>query len=241
MKLAIIPARGGSKRIPSKSIIEFCGRPIIDYSLVAAATSGLFDEIHVSTDSPEIRATVEQLGYDIPFMRPDALADDQTPLIPVARWVLEEFRRHGKSFDDVCLLLPCAPLIEPEDLANGHDAFLQGGRTIPVHGVAPYPAPIEWAFERDADGRLVPCEPGKFATRSQHLTPKFFETGMVSWFSARQILDPDFFGGGDALSFELPAYRAVDIDDPEDVMTAEILYLGLREYRRRQSKDGATK
>ncbi|NQT47410.1 MAG: acylneuraminate cytidylyltransferase family protein, partial [Chloroflexi bacterium] len=154
MKIAIIPARGGSTRIRNKNIIHFCGKPMIAYALQAASRSGVFDKIHVSTESDEIRAVVEQLGYPIEFMRPRELADDATGLIPVLQWVLNRYREEGKVFEHVCCLMPVCPLIECEDIVKGYEKYLAHNGQHPLHSVAPFPVPVEWAYRRDDEGFL---------------------------------------------------------------------------------------
>src|SRR3989338_10774113 len=113
MKIAIIPARGGSKRVKNKNIIDFFGKPMIAYVLEAAKGSGLFDKIHVSTESEVIRSTVEDLGFKVDFLRPRELADDTTGLVPVLEWVLKEYERKRSIYKDICCLLPKAPFLEP--------------------------------------------------------------------------------------------------------------------------------
>jgi pseudaminic acid cytidylyltransferase len=226
--LAVIPARRNSKRIPNKSVADFCGKPIIAYSLEAARDSGLFDEIHVSTDDETIAGVAENLGFEVGFMRPAELADDHTPLVLVLRWVLTEFQRCGRSFDDVCLLLPCAPLIQAKDLIRGHEALRKNGWQRPVISVARYPAPVEWAYSMTDECVLKECQPGMFAVRSQDIEVGYYDTGTLAFFPTQTILDPSYQGGGEMTGIVLPPERAVDIDEPEDLKYAEILYRGLR-------------
>ncbi len=115
-RIAIVPARGGSKRILSKNIRKFCGAPMISHILGTASQCGMFDEIHVSTDSDEVAAVAESLGFAVAFKRPANLADDHTPLMPVIKYVIEEYIRRGEIFDSVALLLPCDPMITADDL-----------------------------------------------------------------------------------------------------------------------------
>jgi len=226
MRIAIIPARAGSKRIKSKSVIDFCGKPMIAYALEAASQSGIFDKIHVSTESYEIRATVEELGYTIDFMRPKELADDITGLVPVYQWALRRYREEGMEFEDVCGLMPTCPLIEPEDIIRGYEKYLAHGREFPLHVVAPFPVPIEWAFRRDDEGFLTPVEAGEFAQRSQDLEKAYYETGPFSFFHLSHLLTDTPVMDENFISITLPPYKAVDIDEREDLSLAETLYLG---------------
>jgi len=226
MKIAIIPARGGSKRIKSKNIIDFCGKPMIAYALEAASQSGLFDKIHVSTESNEIRAVVDELGYTIDFMRPEKLADDITGLIPVFKWVISKYREDGMEFEDVCCLMPTCPLIEAEDIIRGYEKYLAHDRKHPLHVVVPFPVPIEWAFRRNDEGLLTPIEPGKFAQRSQDLEKAYYETGPFSFFHSSHLLTDTPVSDENFISIIIPPDKAVDIDEAEDLSLAETLYLG---------------
>jgi pseudaminic acid cytidylyltransferase len=228
-RLAVVPARGGSKRIPDKNIKEFAGHPMMAHILHAARESRLFDVIHVTTESPRIAAVTENLGFKVHFMRPTELADDQTPLMPVLRYVTETFAVRGETFDEVWLLMACAPLIEAEDLIGAASLYAETGGQWAVLSVIPYPVPIEWAFERDAGGRLRPTQPGKFAIRSQDLCMKYYDAGTFCGFPVRRVLKST--GAGDDTGFVgyvLPRHKAIDIDTQEDWQFAEILFTGLK-------------
>ena len=227
-RIAIIPARGGSKRIPDKNIIPFCGKPMMAHVLGAVRESGLFEEIHVSTDSARIAEVADDAGCPVAFMRAAELCDDHTPLMPVLKWVLEQYLAQGRRFDTTCLALPCAPLIEAADLIRGAQVFEQGGGQHPVLAVAEFPVPVEWAFRREEAGLLTPREPGMFAVRSQDLQPMYYDTGTFSLFPTARILSDDPPRDEGFMSVVLPAHKAVDIDDPVQLVHAEILYLGRR-------------
>lgn len=226
MRIAIIPARGGSKRIKNKNIVPFCGRPMIHYSLAAAKESKLFDKIHVSTDSDDIRDAAETLGFPVDFLRAKELADDFTPIMPVLSWTLEQYNARNKTYDEVCLLMPTAPLLTAEDLIGGHQTFLSHQKLKPALAVSSFPAPVEWAFEMSSSGDLTASQPEKLSVRSQDLAPKYFDTGMFCFFSSDHVLkgrppeDQSFVG------HLLARDKVVDIDTMEDLALAEILYLG---------------
>jgi len=156
------------------------------------------------------------------------LADDFTPLIPVLRWVLQEYVRREQFFDDVCLMMPCAPLVEPGDLVGADRIFSEDEEALPVMGVTEYPVPVEWAYSLDASGNLDPREPGKFAVRSQDLGKYYYDSGAFYFYYAKQVLQESFSGGGKMRPFFLPRHRAIDIDEMEDLKYAEIIYRGLR-------------
>ena len=213
MRLAVIPARGGSKRIPKKNIAPFCGKPMIAYALDAVADSGMFDKIHVSTDSEEIRDVVEKLGFPVDFMRDPTLADDYTGLVPVLRWVVEQYRIRGESFEQICCVMPTAPLIRSKDFVEAFKIFNRHHAQHPLLVVARFPVPIEWAFERAKGGVLKPLQQGMLAIRSQDLSPKYHDTGSFSIFSMNDILSSVGVGNNfNFVGYVLPKYKAIDID-----------------------------
>lgn len=229
--LAIVPARGGSKRIKEKNITDFCGKPLMAYSIQAAQQSNLFSLIHVSTDNENIRNIAITLSTHAEFSRPNYLADDHTGIIPVLRWVVREFLNRGLRFDDVCMLMPTAPLITCADLTAAYEVFKQHQCKIPVVAVASYPVPIEWAYELEAGtSKLARVFPEKMTNiRSQDLESKFYDAGAFAFFEAEQLLDESYDLGSQLLGYPLPRYRVVDIDNCEDLAFAEILYKGRME------------
>lgn len=231
MKIAIIPARGGSKRIKDKNIIDFCGRPMISYPLEAAQKSGLFDVIHVSTDSERVATIAGDLGFPVEFLRDPQLAGDQTPLMPALRWVLNRFKETGREASDVCLLMPCAPLIEAGDLQDAYEAYVASGRETTVLAVVPFPYPVERALTLDGDDVLRPKFPQSWHKRSQELEPAYHDAGLFSFSPARLIMDPDLIVMDRLLPFSLPRYKGIDIDEPGDLERAEMMYRGWRAMR----------
>ena len=228
-RIAIIPARGGSKRIPGKNIRNFCGKPIIAHILETAQRSGLFDIIHVSSDDRRIIDTVERLGFTVDFPRPKELADDHTPIMPVLQFVLETYLKRGKAFDQVFLLDATAPLIDAEDLKGAAALFDKIDDDKSLLAITEYPVPVEWAYDRAADGVLIPIQPGSFAIRSQDLGVKYYDSGCFAIFTSYRILNSDSEGDdSDYIGYVLPKYKVVDIDYPEDWFFAEALYRGLQ-------------
>ena len=241
-RLAIIPARGGSKRISDKNIKDFCGRSMISYILKTARQSGLFDLIHVSTDNQRIVQVVEGLGFPVDFLRPNDLADDETPIMPVLRYVTERYIALGKEFDQVCLLMACAPLIEPADLKEAAKLFAKFEGTRSVLAVAQFPAPIEWSFERSANGELTPVQPGKFAIPSQDIGVKYYDAGTFAFFPARRVLKAEGAGvDTNFVGYVLQRDKAIDIDNAEDWVFAELLYLGRKQQKDTNVESGNTK
>ena len=224
-RLAIIPARGGSKRIPDKNIKLFCGQPIISYILNVASESLLFDKIHVSTDSSQIREVIEQLGFSIDFMRPKELADDFTPVMPVLKFVRETYSLLGNEFDEIWLLMACSPLIETDDLLNAAALFEKIDKSYSLLGVAEYPVPIDWAFQMNNTGVIKPVKPGIFSVRSQDMPKNYFDAGMLTVYSSSAIRFSEG-AGSDAnfVGFVIPKHKAIDIDDEGDWILAEAIY-----------------
>lgn len=228
MNLAVIPARGGSKRIRNKNIVDFCGRPIIAYSLDCAHNCGLFDKIHVSTDDDAIAEIAAQLGYPVDFMRAPELADDMTPLMPVITWVTREYLQRGDNVESVCVIMPCAPLLQPGDLRAGYEVFKKNGATGPVASTVPFDFPIQRAFCRGDDGIMHPMFPEHGPKRSQDLTPAYHDAGAFYLFSADHVLRGEQTIGDSIIPYFMPLHRAIDIDTPEDLELAEIIYRGLQ-------------
>ena len=227
MLLAIIPARGGSERIKDKNIVPFCGKPLITYSLNAARESGIFDEIHVSTDSPAIAKISSEGGFPVPFLRDPALADSKTPLLPVLNWVLSEFEKQGRIFTEVCQIMPTAPLIKGSDLRSAYKKFSDSNKKRPLIAMSPFPAPVEWAMRIDMAGFTTAREPDKLIMRSQDLEPCYYDSGAFVFYTADQIRNPD--NSGTYLAYPLSKSQSVDIDDHDDLRLAEILYKGAQE------------
>ena len=229
-RLAVIPARAGSKRIKNKNIIDFCGKPMITYPLKAAFESGLFDKIHVSTDSNKTKEIVENLDFYVDFMRPEKLAGDRIGTIPVLQWVLDQFRKRGEVYDDVFNIMPASPFLNSNDLVEAYELYVRHNRKYPLHVVAQFPVPIEWAYRRDGEGMLTPVQPGAFAIRSQDIEMAYYETGPFSIFHFSHLATDQPATDEGFISIEVPRDRAVDIDDEDDLIFAEKLYLGQKAY-----------
>jgi len=224
--LGILPARGGSKRIPDKNIVDFFGRPILAYSLDAMRESGVYDEIHVSTDSEQIRNVVTGLGEDVPFLRGD-YAGDSDGVLDVGRWVLNEFERRGRNFDVIGFVMACSPLIEGTDLKAGFTQYLAGdGR--PQLAVSDYPAPPQQAMLLDAEGNICPERRDLFVTRSQDLPPTVFDTGAFAFFSVESLRNGEAERFEKYRGFYLARHKAVDINTPADLAFARMLFAGNR-------------
>lgn len=229
--LAVIPARAGSKRIPDKNIRAFFGRPIIEYSIETALECGLFDAIHVSTDSDRIRTIAAAMGADCRFVRPAELADDITPLRDVLRFVRDSYAQIDVRYDIICRISACAPLLVPHDLISAFN--LMAGldcqrRVTAVTAIRRYSAPLFRALRMDPDGLLHPIEPGKLFNSEHNLSPMYHDTGTFSFLPDRSL---DLEGAAyflNRIGYLMPMERAVDIDDEADWRLAEVLFAGQR-------------
>ena len=221
MNIAIIPARGGSKRIPRKNIRAFDGRPMVAYAIEAATLSRLFAHIVVSTDDAEIAEVARERGAEV-FIRPDALALDHVGTIPVVAHAIEACSALGWTVDKVCCIYPAVPLLQIQDLHDALALLEQGGADY-AFPVAPFPSAIQRALRRLPDCRMEPFHPEFTATCTQDLEAAYFDAGQFYWGTARAWLggvSPHVAGKG----LVIPEWRVVDIDTPEDWTRAEILY-----------------
>ena len=223
MKIAVIPARGGSKRIPRKNIKLFCGKPMIAWSIEAARASGLFDHIVVSTDDAEIAEVAKVHGAEIPFMRPAALSDDHTGTSPVVAHAIEWYRARGQMPDPVCCIYATAPFVIAEDLQRGLQTLNDSGSDFSF-SVTSYAFPIQRAIRLANEGRVEMFQPGNFNIRSQDLEEAFHDAGQFYWGRTNAWLSGKMIFGPHASVVRLPRYRVQDIDTIEDWTRAEYLF-----------------
>lgn len=226
MRVAIIPARGGSKRIQRKNIKPFAGKPIIAYSIEAARECGLFDRIIVSTDDEEIADTALSLGAEIPFMRPKELSDDYTPTIPVIAHAVQTLQSQGHNIEAACCIYATAPFIRASDLIDAHEAMVthQKGYAFPVTTFA---FPIQRALMREEDGEITMFYPEHFSTRSQDLKEAYHDAGQFYWGTPEAWLSAKPLFSDSATTIVLPRHLVQDIDTPEDWTRAELMYRAL--------------
>lgn len=227
MKLAIIPARGGSKRIPRKNIKPFCGKPMIAWSIEAALESGCFDRVVVSTDDAEIAEVARQQGAEVPFMRPAEFSDDHTGTIPVIRHAIETMNSQGRLVEQACCLYATAPFIRAEDLRQGLD-ILQGGDVDYALSMTSYAFPIQRALRLTREGRVEMFNPEHFTTRSQDLEEAYHDAGQFYWGRADAWLQGKMIFSPTSLPVMLPRHRVQDIDTPEDWVRAEWLFKAMQ-------------
>lgn len=223
MAIAIIPARGGSKRIPRKNIRPFCGQPMLAYAIQAAQKSGCFSKILVSTDDDEIAEVARQLGAEVPFQRPANLADDHTGTTPVVIDTIQRLDQLGIQSEHYCCIYATVPLIQADDLKAAYQRLIASKAPF-VYTVAEFGFPIQRAVWMDEQGRVTPFWPEQMAKRSQDLEPAYQDAGQFYWGTRAAWLGGISPVGGEGIGHILPRHRVVDIDTPEDWHLAELLY-----------------
>jgi len=222
VKLAIIPARGGSKRIPRKNIKEFDGKPIIAFAIQAALESGCFDTVMVSTDDAEISVIARFLGAEVPFMRSAQMSGDGVGTVPVLLDVLEKYRQQGKAFSDICCIYPCNPFLTAEKLAKGLDKHIKSkaSSTFPV---VAYSYPI-WRSLRFNGFRFEMLWPENYHARSQDLGTVYHDAGQFYWLNPLDLAKERklFMDRSEPLIYS--ELEVQDIDTLEDWALAEVKY-----------------
>lgn len=221
-RIAIITARGGSKRIPKKNIREFCGKPILFYSIEAALESGLFEEVMVSTDSEEIAGLAREAGAKVPFMRSGETAGDYATTAQVLLEVLSEYEKRGRYFDTLCCLYPTAPFVTAEKLQKAM-RLLEKENVDSVVPVVRYSYPPQRAFVVK-DGRTVLKSPEYLGCRSQDLEPYFHDCGQFYCLQTARFVQKRQIFTEDMLSLEMPETQVQDIDNETDWQLAELKY-----------------
>lgn len=226
MDIAIIPARGGSKRIPGKNIKDFCGRPIIAYSIRAAIESGMFDEVMVSTDDEQITFVARQYGAVVPFMRSDKTAGDYSTTVDVLVEVLEEYRTRGKTFCHVCCLYPTAPFVTTDKLSKAMNMLASSGADALIP-VIPFSYPPQRGLILE-NGRLKMKWPENLTVRSQDLDPLYHDSGQFYIIKAETLLKENTLFADNTIPLPVSELEAQDIDNETDWKLAELKYRLLR-------------
>ena len=220
--IAIITARGGSKRIPRKNIKDFCGKPIINYSIEAALESGLFDEVMVSTDDKEIADIAKAAGASVPFMRSDATSTDTATTADVLLEVFDNYEKLGKKFDVACCIYPTAPFITAERLKSAVE-ILKASDADGLIPVVRFSYPPQRAMEIH-DGSLVFRQPEFLSARSQDLVPHYHDAGQFYVSRTESFLKNKNLMLGKILPLELSELEVQDIDNEVDWKLAELKY-----------------
>lgn len=215
--IAVITARGGSKRIPRKNIKEFMGKPMLAYAIEAAVNSKVFDEVMVSTDDVEIAEIAKQFGAKVPFMRSEKTANDFATTANVLDEVISEYKKRGKTFDELCCIYPCVPFLTADVINNAYEKFKtsDADRLIPV---VKYSFPIQRAFKLNEQGMLEYREPENAPKRSQDLEPMYHDVGMFYFYKTEKM-------NSDKITMlEMDETMVQDIDNESDWRMAETKY-----------------
>ena len=226
MRLAVIPARGGSKRIPRKNIKEFCGKPMIAYSIEAAQKSGCFDKIVVSTDDEEIATFARTLGADVPFMRPKELSDDHTATIPVIAHAITASVKDVSQIEAVCCIYATAPFVQAHYIQEAYEKLI-ATKAEYCFTATSFPFPIQRAIRLTPDDHVEMFSPEYFNTRSQDLEEAYHDAGQFYWGKPRAWLNGKIVFAEHSTVVLLPRHLVQDIDTPEDWIRAEFMYKAL--------------
>ena len=228
--IAVIPARGGSKRIPRKNIKPFCGKPMIAYSIEAAIRAGIFDEIIVSTDDEEIAGIAKNAGASVPFMRPKELSDDYTATGAVVEHAIKFLQARGDRIKFVCTIYATAPLIDEFYIKLGLEK-LRASNAKNAFSCTSMPFPIWRTFKIAKDGRCEMFWRENFAKRSQDLEEAYQDAGQFYWTNLDASSSDEIFFGRDSIAIVLPRHLVQDIDTPQDWIRAEFLYKAVQKSR----------
>ena len=217
--LCIIPARGGSKRIPRKNVKPFLGKPMLAYSIETARATGLFDEIMVSTDDDEIAQVARQFGASVPFMRSAEAASDFATTADVLREVLAKYHDLGQEFDNFCCFYATAPLVESKDVISAYERMMHSDFTC-VYPVVQFSYPIWRCLDLSEDGTMTRHWPEYENSRSQDLPKEYHDTGTFYWYKTKEWLSGNVRIGG----IEVDETTIQDIDTETDWKLAEMKY-----------------
>ena len=223
MRVAVIPARGGSKRIPRKNIRSFNGKPMIAWSVEAAIASGCFDAVYVSTDDAETAEVARLSGAEVPFIRPPELSDDHTGTVPVIKHAVKWALDNNLPVEEACCIYATAPFVQAQDIAKAYEILTREGCDY-VFPVTTFDFPIWRAVSVTPSGRLEMLNPQFYASRSQDLKEALHDCGQFYWGRRDAWLaEVPIFSPG-AAPLVIPRYRVQDIDTEEDWAYAEIIF-----------------
>lgn len=228
--IAIIPARGGSKRIPKKNIKDFFGKPLIAYSIEAALASDLFEKVIVTTDDEEIADIARKYGAQVPFIRPKELSDDFTGTKDVIDHAVQYLESRGEHYKYICTIYATAPLLQKEYLIQGYEK-LKNSDALNAFSAATMPFPIQRTFKLDQNGRCEMFTPEHYLSRSQDLEEAYQDAGQFYWTKRDQRSDKIMFGS-DSIPIIIPRYLVQDIDTSEDWKRAEFMYEAIQNSKK---------
>ncbi len=228
MKLAIIPARGGSKRIPRKNIKDFNGKPIIAYSIEAAIESGCFDKVIVSTDDQEIADVAVKYGAEVPFVRPPNISDDYATTADVLLHAIDWFEKQGEQIEFLCCIYATAPFIQIEDIKNTYQQLVNDPQASYCFPVCEFPFPIQRGVKLIEEQRVKMFQPEHFNTRSQDLEKAYHDIGQFYWGKPEAYRQGIPMFSEQAIAYPISRKRVVDLDTHEDWEFALLLSKALK-------------
>ncbi len=221
--IALIPARGGSKRIPKKNIRNFLGKPIIAYTIEAAIESGCFDRVIVSTDCPEIKKVAIEYGAEVPFLRPDDIANDYATTVDVIKHAISWLEMDGSPVNYICCLYATAPFMRTCDIISGLQKLKDEPTASYAFTVTSFAFPVQRAIKLK-EGRMAMFHPEHLKTRSQDLEEGYHDAGQFYWGQPEAFLQDIPLFSDSAIPIILPRHLVQDIDTEEDWYRAELLY-----------------
>jgi N-acylneuraminate cytidylyltransferase len=227
MNMAIIPARGGSKRIPRKNIREFAGKPIIAYSILAALDTGLFNRVIVSTDDEEIAEVAKCYGAEVPFLRPKTLADDFTGTNAVVKHAIQWYLDQGNPIEYACCIYATAPFVASQYLKEGYVKLSASEKSF-AFSVTSFPFPVQRALRITKDGSLDALYPEHIFSRSQDLEEAYHDAGQFYWGRSNAFLNDEILFSTVSIPIVLPRHLVQDIDTLEDWKRAELMFSALQ-------------
>ena len=226
MNIAIIPARGGSKRIPNKNINEFCGKPIIAWSIEAAIKTKLFDKVIVSTDSKKIAKIAKEYGAEIPFFRPKNLSDDHTETAEVVKHAIQWMNSRSFEIKFVCCIYAPAPFVKAIDLNIAYKKLVNSKKSF-VFSVTSFAHPVQRSLYINQAGEINAMSPEYNRIRSQDLERGYHDAGQFYWGRSEAFLENREIFSSESLPLFIPRYRVCDIDEPNDWLYAELMFEAL--------------
>ena len=229
MKIAVIPARIGSKRILKKNIKNFCGKPMIAWAIDIAKQTKLFDHVIVSTDCDEITKIANKHGAETPFKRPKNLSDDITPTLPVIVHSIKQLLEMGWDIKDVCCIYPCTPFIQAEDIQDAFNILAINNNKF-VYPVAEYAHPIQRAMRMKDNKKLEFISNKNETARTQDLETLYHDTGQFYWGSAETWINSNLLHSN-GMGLKVPNWRVVDIDNNDDWIRAELLVQLIKDFK----------
>ena len=230
MKLCVIPARGGSRRIPKKNIKMFCGKPIIQWSIEAALESNCFDRVIVSTDSEEISTISKALGAEVPFVRPSNLSDDFTATAPVINHAIQYMSQNFQSVELACCIYATAPFIEANYIQDGLRKIIENEANFSF-SVTTFPFPIQRAIKLNNENKSEMFFPENLNKRSQDLEDSYHDAGQFYWGKSSAWLEDKRMFEDNSIPIIIPRHKVQDIDNEEDWIRAEIMFKAIQQFR----------